>query len=282
MDKVKKATNLVDLAFNEGFEIFGKLVKAEKKVEKILDNISGKAPEEIDLGKGSIDTTGRPYQHPTKVRPVVDVEENDMMGMMDDDDEYEDQINSDMNDEDFDAEYDEGPEHADNPYKETNDINHVPNQDAMSLYKSIRKQLGEWRTLNEDAKERYRAYFQKILKQYGVTSPSQLPANKKKDFFNRVDAGWSAKKENLELHEGVFTSTPKEKILKAKKNIVDLKDDIRHSKEMIMKGCQNKPDDKYGNDTTLDCVRLHRRNITYYTNQIKKLEMKIKKYQKMK
>ena len=184
MSKIKDANELVDLAFNEGFEVFGKAIKAERYLQKILDT--------MDLGSGTIDTTGRPYDHPSKVRVTADIGECEGMGGMGPEGDY---IET-SDEEGFEGEFGQGPEHPDNPDELENDIDHVPNQNADALYQSIRKQLGEWKCLNEDAKERYRAYFQKILKQYGVNSPSQLPADKKRDFFNRVDKGWQSKKES--------------------------------------------------------------------------------------
>ena len=101
--------------------------------------------------------------------------ENDMM----DDEMADDQMEDDMMDD------------ASDP----NDIGHVPNQDGMALYQSIRKQLGEWKQMNEDDKSAYKKYFDSMLKKYGVTSPAQLDNAKKKAFFDAVDKGWKGKKE---------------------------------------------------------------------------------------
>ena len=92
---VKEAEGLVDLAFDEGFEIFGKATKAMKKVDKILD-----AVKEVDLGKGTM--TSRPYDHPKKIRVVADVEECDMM-----DDEDRDRDEDDMMSPEDDALFEE-------------------------------------------------------------------------------------------------------------------------------------------------------------------------------
>ena len=191
MSKIKDATKLVDIAFNEGFEIFGKMIKAEKHLQKIMDT--------MDLGTGNLDTTGRPYDHPSKVRVSTTIKEFDSVDpeFPEDEDEYDipDENGDEFNGTNFDAEYEEGPETADDPDMVTNDINHVPNQDADSLYISIVRQLGEIRRLNEDAKEEYKAFFDKMLNQYGVNSPAELDAEKKKEFFDKVDAAWQAKKE---------------------------------------------------------------------------------------
>lgn len=42
----------------------------------------------------------------------------------------------------------------------------------------------------------YQKFFQSKLKAMGVKSPAQLPADKKKEFFNSIDKGWKAKKES--------------------------------------------------------------------------------------
>lgn len=97
---------------------------------------------------------------------------------------------------DFDAEYDQDAAMTADPQKKQNVINHVPNQDAASLYNSIRRQIGEWKRLNEDAKIEYKKYFNMMLKKWGVKSPAELPPDKKKKFFDAVDKGWKAKKES--------------------------------------------------------------------------------------
>jgi hypothetical protein len=43
---------------------------------------------------------------------------------------------------------------------------------------------------NED----YKAYFKTMLKKYGYDSPADIPADKKKEFFNAVDKGWKGEK----------------------------------------------------------------------------------------
>lgn len=150
MSKIKDGQKLVDIAFDEGFEVFGKLVKAEKRLEKIMDTL------ECDMMGGP--------------------------GRETDDQEFS-EPDTDSNME---------PEHVG-----PNTISHVPNQDGSELYAAVRRQLGEWARLNEDAKAEYKAFFDGMLKKYGVSSPAQLPADKKKAFFDAVDKGWKSKKENM-------------------------------------------------------------------------------------
>lgn len=267
MDKLKNAEQLTDLALDESFEIFGKTVKAEKKVDRILDaieedwkstaagigktvgagiavsgalagagaaakRISGKGvcldkfqkgtpgyrrcmhkmvhgeskkPEEVDLGKGTINTTGRPYDHPIKTRVVADVEECGMMGggplnkgMSDGD------VDMDSNDQGFNAEKDQAPERSDNPRKKSNDINQVPNQNAKALYQSIRRQMSEINMMSEGDKSKYKEYFDSMMKKFGVSSPNELDNEKKKAFFNAVDKGWKSTTESVIKEESLL------------------------------------------------------------------------------
>jgi hypothetical protein len=174
MKKVEEAYDLLDVAFNEGFETFGKVSSATKQVDTILDMFKGKSDNEKTVDIGS-----RPYDHPKQAKVSVSVDECDMMGggSIDKGIGYDEEEGEDV--------YSSGP----------NDIDHVPNQDGSSLYKSIRKQLGEWKRLNEESKVEYKKYFDSMLKKYGVKSPAELDDAKKKEFFDKVDRGWNAKKE---------------------------------------------------------------------------------------
>ena len=54
-------------------------------------------------------------------------------------------------------------------------------------------------------KEAYQKFFQKTLKKFGVKSPAELKGDKKKKFFDAIDAGWEGdneKKEEVDLDEG--------------------------------------------------------------------------------
>ena len=182
---VQEATDLIDVAFDEGFETFGKLVKATKHLDSILDGQPG-----INFGKDAISTTGRPYDHPKKIRVRADVEE---CGMMDGEYDGQDSEMSDIEPIDTEEEYEDDYEAM--PNDGPNDIDHVPNQNANALYKSIISQLGEWKRLNEGGREEYKALFNGMLKKFGVSNPSQLDDAKKKAFFNAVDKAWKSKKE---------------------------------------------------------------------------------------
>lgn len=50
-------------------------------------------------------------------------------------------------------------------------------------------------SMNESKEENaYQKYFKEMLKKEGVKSPAELSDEEKKAFFNKVDAGWKAKK----------------------------------------------------------------------------------------
>jgi hypothetical protein len=46
-----------------------------------------------------------------------------------------------------------------------------------------------------EKQKKYQAFFQKALKKFGVSSPSELEGDKKKEFFDYVDANYEADKE---------------------------------------------------------------------------------------
>jgi hypothetical protein len=160
---MKEASDLVDIAFDEGFEVFGKAIKAKKEAERILDAI-----EECGMmGHGPLNK-----------------------GMSDG------EIEMDSDEYGFEAEKDQEPSKEDNLTKKTNDINHVPNQQGKALYQSIRRQMSEYKTMSEGDKSKYKEFFDGMLRKFGVTSPSQLDDEKKKEFFNAIDKQWKAKNEN--------------------------------------------------------------------------------------
>ena len=53
-----------------------------------------------------------------------------------------------------------------------------------------------------DAYKKYSKYFDSMLKKWNVSSPKDIPADKKDDFFKAVDKGYKAKNESCGLkHE---------------------------------------------------------------------------------
>ena len=82
-------------------------------------------------------------------------------------------------------------------------------QGAGQVFKEIMQQKVadrldvERRTIfKEDAGEAYKKHFNSMLKKWNVSSPADIPADKKDDFFKAVDKGYKAKNEDCGLkHE---------------------------------------------------------------------------------
>ena len=82
-------------------------------------------------------------------------------------------------------------------------------QSAGQVFKEIMQQKVadrldiERRTVfKEDSSEAYKKYFNSMLKKWNVSSPDDIPADKKDDFFKAVDKGYKAKNESCGLkHE---------------------------------------------------------------------------------
>ena len=82
-------------------------------------------------------------------------------------------------------------------------------QGAGQVFKEIMQQKVadrldvERRTIfKEDSSEAYKKYFASMLKKWNVSSPKDIPADKKDDFFKAVDKGYKAKNESCGLkHE---------------------------------------------------------------------------------
>ena len=47
-----------------------------------------------------------------------------------------------------------------------------------------------------DKQKKYQAFFQKALKKFGVKSPDELEGDKRKEFFDYVDANWEGENES--------------------------------------------------------------------------------------
>lgn len=202
---------LVDEVFEGGFDQFGKVRTAEKEIDILLEKIK----DEIDFGSGNISTTGRPYDHPIKAKVVPSVDGNAEVSV----DECAGPM---MNEEKFEgSEYDsDAPSKEEDPKKISNTINTVPNQNVGGLLKSIHGELSEaqlWRILAEmRINEDYKTYFKSMLKKHGYNSPADIPADKKKEFFNAVDAGWKGKKEVSEGFKEMRCRNINKEIVKSK------------------------------------------------------------------
>jgi hypothetical protein len=68
-------------------------------------------------------------------------------------------------------------------------------------------------------KEEYEKFFQAALKKFGVESPAELDDEKKKEFFNYVDANWKGDNEKAEDLDETEASDTLEPDAKAKKKL---------------------------------------------------------------
>ena len=71
-----------------------------------------------------------------------------------------------------------------------------------ALYEDMGNILGRYYEIGEKVteetgdKEEYQKFFNAALKKYGVSSPDDLDDEKKKDFYNYIDANWKGDNEN--------------------------------------------------------------------------------------
>ena len=178
---------LVDEVFAGGFDHFGRVRKAEKKIDHLLDNVK---------------TTGRPYDHPIKMKvtPTLDgkteVDVDECAGPL---------INSASEFEGSDVDGGEQPAKEENPQKQSNDINHVPNQNVQGLKKSIHDELGEAVILKvvENAKSNpaYKSFVTKALIEFEYTA--EMPMTKKLILFNALDEAWRMVHEQEDEEEDI-------------------------------------------------------------------------------
>ena len=75
-----------------------------------------------------------------------------------------------------------------------------------ALYEDMGNILGRYYKIDEThqngehkpmkgGKDEYQKFFRGALKKFGVSEPDKLPDEKKKEFYNYIDANWSADKE---------------------------------------------------------------------------------------
>ena len=66
------------------------------------------------------------------------------------------------------------------------------------LHSKYYRQLMSLKEENENSDSDYQEYFKKMLQKHGYDSPADIPDDKKDDFFNAVDTGYSAKNEEVD------------------------------------------------------------------------------------
>ena len=70
-----------------------------------------------------------------------------------------------------------------------------------ALYEDMGNILGRYYEIGEQVtevkgdKEEYQKFFRGALKKFGVSEPDKLPDEKKKEFYDYIDANWAADKE---------------------------------------------------------------------------------------
>jgi hypothetical protein len=81
---------------------------------------------------------------------------------------------------------------------------------AMSIYDesvSFNEEVDE----QSEKQKKYQAFFNKALKKFGVDSPAELEGDKKKEFFDYIDANYEADneevEESIEVEEATITVT---------------------------------------------------------------------------
>jgi hypothetical protein len=81
--------------------------------------------------------------------------------------------------------------------EDENALDNVPEEEPEEAIAALKKDIAEsLKFLNESA---YQDYFEGMMKKFGVTKPSELKGDKKKEFFNAVDKGWKGEKEVNEV-----------------------------------------------------------------------------------
>jgi hypothetical protein len=71
-----------------------------------------------------------------------------------------------------------------------------------ALYEDMGNILGRYYEISETVKEEtgdkeeYQKFFNAALKKFGVSSPDELDDDKKKEFYNYVDANWEGDNES--------------------------------------------------------------------------------------
>jgi|TARA_Y100000296_G_scaffold61168_1_gene70945 hypothetical protein len=92
-------------------------------------------------------------------------------------------------------------------FKKTAREHNATSQRLTALYEdmgSILNRYYEIKEITEDDKSEsvkgdkneYQQFFMGVLKKFGVSGPDQLPDDKKKEFFNYIDANWSGDNES--------------------------------------------------------------------------------------
>jgi hypothetical protein len=81
--------------------------------------------------------------------------------------------------------------------EDENALDNVPNEEPEEEMEALKKDIAESYKFIDESE--YQKYFETMMKKFGVTKPSELKGDKKKEFFNAVDKGWKGEKEVNEV-----------------------------------------------------------------------------------
>ena len=103
----------------------------------------------------------------------------------------------------------------------------------------------------------YQKYFKGMLKKHGYNSPSDIPADKKKEFFNAVDKGWKGEKTNEAVNS--IDHVPEED---ADELLSSIEDEIGKEEEM-------RTENKSINEDAIELVKAAFQKVREERNKIK-------------
>lgn len=81
--------------------------------------------------------------------------------------------------------------------EDENALDNAPNEEPEEELDALKKDIAESHKFIEESA--YQDYFEGMMKKFGVTKPSELKGDKKKEFFNAVDKGWTGEKKVNEV-----------------------------------------------------------------------------------
>jgi hypothetical protein len=174
MSQSKEEERLVDLILDGKYN---SAVRADRKVDRILDQISGPPPKKKDEDEEEIEE---------KCKEVR---------------EHEDNVIDEVPDEDIGATKKDIEKEI--TEQKTGPGGHIPDGTGphgrgmgpgggTASGKGMEEE--EEDKINEETE--YQKFFKKKMEAWGITSPAELAGAKKKEFFNVVDKEWKAKKES--------------------------------------------------------------------------------------
>jgi hypothetical protein len=83
--------------------------------------------------------------------------------------------------------------------EDENALNNAPEEEPEKEFDALKKDIAESLKFIEESE--YQKYFETMMKKFGVTKPSELKGDKKKEFFNAVDKGWKTEKSVNEVDQ---------------------------------------------------------------------------------